>query len=101
QEQFANEISAANIVHQIAELHAAKGVVAQILDDRASIGIGMRFRKLCFGQAREACEQERLELVRPQQVHDLLVGENGIGEGVAAGDQYGEKQSQQADPRDT
>jgi hypothetical protein len=31
--QFQNKISAANIVNQVAEVFAAEGIVAQVLDD--------------------------------------------------------------------
>jgi hypothetical protein len=36
-QQFKNEISATDVVHQVAEFRAAEGVVAQVLNDGASI----------------------------------------------------------------
>ena len=44
-EQLANEIAAANVVHQIAEFDAAKRIVAKILNDGAAIGISVRLRE--------------------------------------------------------
>jgi hypothetical protein len=46
--QLDNEVSTANVVRQIAEFPAAEWVVAEILDDGASIGVGMRLLELVF-----------------------------------------------------
>jgi hypothetical protein len=43
-----NEVTAANVVHQIAEFHAAKGIVAQVLDDGAAIGVAVCLLELVF-----------------------------------------------------
>jgi hypothetical protein len=49
--QFANEISAAYVMREVAEFLAAEWVVTQILDDRAAVSVGVRFRDLVLGQS--------------------------------------------------
>ena len=78
-QQFTNEVSATNVVHQVAEFPTAERVVAKVLYNGPTIGIGMSFFELLFGEPRIALEDERTNLVRPQQVNDLLVGQHGIG----------------------
>src|ERR1700720_3169109 len=74
EQQFANEISAANVVHQVAEFRAAEWVVSEILDDGTPISIGMGFFELVVRQIRESRQQERPDLIAPEKVDDLLVG---------------------------
>ena len=65
-------------MHQVAEFRAAERIVAEVLDDGAAIGVGMRFFDLVFRQSRISLEQKRADLVGPEQVHDLLVRQNGV-----------------------
>ena len=51
QQQFSNEVTTSNVVHQIAELHTAKRIVAKVLYDSAAIGISVSFLHLVFRQA--------------------------------------------------
>src|SRR5258708_28609318 len=80
QQQLANEVAAANVVHQIAEFHAAKGIVAEILDDGAAIDVAVRFFELVFRERWKSFEEKWAKVIGPHQVYDLLVGENGVGE---------------------
>src|ERR1700758_3520485 len=77
-QQLANKVSATDVVHQIAELPATERVVAEILDEGASVGVGMRFFKLVCRQSGKPLEDQRLDLIAPQQVDDLLVSENRV-----------------------
>src|SRR5277367_3099882 len=52
EQQFAHEVSAANVMHQVAEFSAAEWVVPEILDDSAAVGVGMCFCDLVLGQPR-------------------------------------------------
>jgi hypothetical protein len=52
--QLANKVTAANVIHQVAEFHGTKRIVAEVLDDGASIGIRVRFFGLVVGQTRIA-----------------------------------------------
>jgi len=40
-QQLTNEVSAANVMHQVAEFDTAKWIVAEILDDSAALSVGM------------------------------------------------------------
>ena len=60
-------------MHEVAEFFAAERVIAEILDHGAAERIGMGFPDLVFRQARISREQQRLDLVSPQQIHDFLV----------------------------
>src|ERR1700687_5342843 len=65
EQQLPNKVSAANVVHQVAEFCTAEGVVAEILDDRASVGVGMCLGELLFGQPWISLKQEGPDLVGP------------------------------------
>jgi len=58
---------------QVAEFLIAEGIVAQILNHRASVRVGMSLLDLLIGNARETLDQERSNLRFPCQVYDLLV----------------------------
>ena len=45
-------------MYQITEFFVAEGIVAQVLDDRASIGVGMRLFDLVFSQIRKAMQKQ-------------------------------------------
>src|SRR5208337_4463609 len=74
-------------MRQIAELLAAEWVVAEVLDDRAAVGIGMRLRNLVFRQRRKSLEQERPDLVFPEQVDNFLMRQDGIRKRATAAHQ--------------
>ena len=95
--QFENEITAADVVHEVAEFGAAEGIVAEILDDGATVGIGMRFGELVFGQIGETLEEERANVVGPHQVHDSFVSENRISKAGAAREQDDEQERERTD----
>lgn len=81
---LANEVSAPDVMHQVAKFRAAEGVVTEILDDGASIGIGMRLLELLFRHSGISLEQKRGNLILPEQVNNFLVRENGVSERVTA-----------------
>src|SRR5208283_6157828 len=47
-QQLTNEISAANIMHQVAEFNATKWIVAEVLYDGAAVSVGMGLSDLIF-----------------------------------------------------
>src|ERR1035437_579963 len=59
EQQLTNKVSAPDVVHKIAELPAAERVVAEILDNGASVRVGVGILNLVFRQSRIALEQER------------------------------------------
>lgn len=60
-------------MYEVTELFVAEWIVAQVLDDRSSIGIRMRFRDLVCRQIRKATQQKRTDCRRPRQVNNLLM----------------------------
>jgi hypothetical protein len=53
-------------MRQIAELLTAEWVVAEVLNDGAAVGIGMRLPNLVFRQRRKSLEQQRPDLIFPE-----------------------------------
>jgi hypothetical protein len=80
QQQLSNEVAAANVVHQITEFHAPKGIVAEVLDDGAAIGMSVCLGELVLRERWESLEEKGTEFVGPHQINDFLVGEHGISE---------------------
>src|ERR1700732_2291655 len=78
EEQLTNKVSTPNVVHQVAEFPTTERIISEILDDRASIGVGMRLFELVLGESGISLEQQRLDLVGPQQIDNLLVRQNRI-----------------------
>jgi hypothetical protein len=74
-------------MRQIAELLAAEWVVAEILDDGAAVGIGVRLRNLVLRQRRKSLEQQRPDLIFPEQVYDFLMRQDGIRKQATAAHQ--------------
>ena len=66
EQQFADEIAAADVMHQTAELRAAEWVVAEVLDDSTAIGVGMGLDDLVFRKSGISLEQEGTDLVSPE-----------------------------------
>ena len=97
EQQLANKVSAADVMHQVAEFPAAERVVAEILDDGASVGVGMGLPDLVFRQSRISLEQQGSDLIGPEQVHDFLVRQNGVCGRTAAAHEHDEKKCHRAD----
>jgi hypothetical protein len=76
--QCVYKIAAPHIVNQVTEEHAAKWVVPHILHQRTAVGVGVCLKQVVFRRTGEPLEQERLNLVLPHQVYDLLMGQNRI-----------------------
>ena len=78
-EEIHDKIAGAHVMGKVAERHLAKGVVADVLDDAAAVGVGPGFFQLCLGQVRIAAEQQGNDGVVPGEVDQLLVRKQGIG----------------------
>ena len=76
--QFANEVSTANVMYQVAELPTAERVVAEVLDNSASVGIRVRFRDLLLRQRRKTLEEEWPDFIGPKQIYDFFVRQHGV-----------------------
>ena len=91
--QLDNEVPAAHIMHQVAEVLVAERVVSKVLNDRAAVGISMRLFDLVFGNSWKPLHQKRPNLRDPQQIDNLLVGQDGVCKHISARHQQQEKQS--------
>jgi len=54
-------------VHQVAEFLTAERIIAEILDDRASIGKGVGLFELIFRQSGKPLEQKGPDLIGPER----------------------------------
>ena len=95
-QQLTNKVSAADVVHQVAEFFTAERVVAEVLDDSASVRKGMSLPDLVLRQSRISLEQEWADLTGPQQVHDFLVGQNRVRGRADAAQEHDEKKGRRA-----
>src|SRR6185369_9124468 len=73
--QRADEISASHVVGQVAEKLAPERVIPEILDQAAPVGVSVGFAQVLLGRLRKVSQQQRPDLVLPQYVDNLLVGE--------------------------
>src|SRR4029077_5239130 len=89
--QGLNEITAADVVRQVAEELVAVRVVAHVLDDGASVSIGMSLAQIVLGGVGEALLKQWPDMRGPNRVNDGLVRKHGVS---IAGGWEGEKQNQ-------
>jgi len=97
EQQLPNKVSATDVMHQAAEFRAAEGVIAEILDDGASIGVGMRLLDLVLRQSWISLEEEGLDLIGPEQVYNFLVGQNGVRKRGSVAHQQDDNDCQRTD----
>ena len=78
-------------MHQVTEFLIAERVVAEILDDGASVGIGVSLLKLGFGEVGKFSEEEGADGLLPGEVDELLMGLNRVGDGGNHREKQGEQ----------
>ena len=79
-DQRLNEVAGADIVSQIAEDLIAERIVTDVLNDAAAVGVSVGVLSRSSGVAvGKAGEQQRLDLLVPQQIDDLFVRQDGVG----------------------
>jgi hypothetical protein len=67
-------------VGEVGEEGVAEGVVAEVLDGAAAVGVGVGLTDLGFGESGEALEQEGTDGLLPGEVDELFVGLDGVGD---------------------
>jgi len=67
-------------VHQVAEFLAAEGILAELLDDGATIRVRVGFLDLLVGEAGESLLNEGADVSDPQEIDDFFVSQNGVGQ---------------------
>ena len=65
-------------MRQVAELLTAEWEVAEVLNDGAAVGIGMRLPNPVFRQRRKSLEKQRPDLIFPEQVDNFLMRQDGL-----------------------
>ena len=65
---------------EFGEEGVAEGIVAEVLNGAAAVGVGVGLLKLGFGQVWEFFEQEGADGLLPGKVDELLVGLDGVGD---------------------
>ena len=78
-DQVDDEVAAAHIVREVAEILVPKGVISHVLNQRSTVGEGVGLLQIIVGSGGKSLLQRRQEAVLPRQIDDLFVGEHGIG----------------------
>jgi len=84
-EERVDEVSGADVVGELGEERVAEGVVADVLDDGAAVGVGVSFAELGGGDVGKAGLEEGDDVRFPGEVDELLVGFHGVGVGCGRG----------------
>ena len=79
-----DEITAAHVMRQIAEVFIAKRVVAHVLHQAATVSEGVGLLQIIRSGIGETLQQKRLDGVFPKEVDDFFMGQNGVGTAYAA-----------------
>ncbi len=80
-EEAEDEVSGANVVGEVGEEAVAEGVVAEVLDGAASVGVGVGLLELGFGEGGVPFEKNGPDGLLPGEIDQLLVGLDGVGDG--------------------
>lgn len=73
-----HDVTAAYVVHEIANFLVAERIVAHVLNDATAIGVSVGFFELLRSQVGKFLQEKRLDLVFPGHVHDFFMGQDGI-----------------------
>jgi hypothetical protein len=80
-EEREDEVAGPDVVGKVGEELIAEGVVAEVLDGAAAVGVGVCFLKLGLGEGREATEQKRADGLLPGKVDEFLVRLDRVRDG--------------------
>jgi hypothetical protein len=86
-----DEVPGADVVGEIGEEGVAEGVVAEVLDGAAAVGVGVGLLELGLGESGEVLEQDGADGLLPGEVDELLVGLDGVGDAAGGRQQEDEK----------
>jgi hypothetical protein len=76
-----DEVAGADVVSEVGEEGVAEGVVAEVLNGAATVGVGVSFLELGFGEGGVVLEEKRTYGLLPGEVDELLMGLDGVGNG--------------------
>ena len=77
-DQRRDEVPTADVMREIAEKAAAERIISQVLNDAATVGVGVRLLQLLRGCVGKSFEEQFLEGGIPHGIDDGFVGENRI-----------------------
>ena len=77
-DQRRDEIAAADVMREIAEKAAAERIISHVLNDAASVSVGVRLLQFLRRRVGESFEKQLLEGGIPNRIDDCFVGENRI-----------------------
>jgi hypothetical protein len=69
-----NEVAGADVVGEVGEELVAEGIVAEVLNGAAAVGVAVSLLELGFGEGRESLEEERANGLFPGEVDEFLMG---------------------------
>ena len=100
-EEVDDEVAGADLVGEVGKELVAEGVVADVLDDAAAVGVGTGVLDLLGREVRVAALEKGNDGAIPGEIDELLVGEERVGvgggrageEAKSKGDRKGETQA--------
>ncbi len=84
-EEREDEVAGADVVGEVGEEGVAEGIVAEVLNGAAAVGVGVGLLKLRFGEGGELLEQEGADGPLPGEVDELLMSLDGVRDGGDCG----------------
>jgi len=79
-EEREDEVAGADVVGEVGEEPVAEGIVAEVLNGAATVGVGVGFLKLRFCEGGEFFEEEWANGLLPGEVDEGLVGLDRVGD---------------------
>jgi hypothetical protein len=86
-EEADDKVSGANVMGEVGEEAVAEGVVAEVLDGAATVGVGVSLLELGLGEGGVVLEKDGPDGLLPGQVDQLLVALDGVGDCRRRGEQ--------------
>jgi hypothetical protein len=80
-EEADDEVSGPDVVGEVGEEGVAEGVVAEVLNGAAAVGVGVGFLELGFGEGGIFLEEDGADGLLPGEVDQLLMGLDRVGNG--------------------
>jgi hypothetical protein len=79
--QRRHEVARADVMHEVCKESTAERVVAEVLNERTTIGVRARLLHRLRGRTRKSAFEQRHDLIRPPVINQGLVRENRVSRG--------------------
>jgi hypothetical protein len=80
-EEAYDEVSGADVVGEIRKEGVAEGIVTEVLDGGAAVGVGVSLLELSLGEVGVVLKENWADGLLPGEVDQLLMGLDGVGDG--------------------